>query len=84
MLSKKLFVFPTNRAIREYIFLKKDQNQILPKTITIGELFGRVILPNRTKQIVDNDLRVLYLKEAIKNIDSTKLCHFTYYIKFKC
>jgi inactivated superfamily I helicase/RecB family exonuclease len=73
MLSKKLFVFPTNRAIREYIFLKKDQNQILPKTITIGELFGRVILPNRTKQIVDNDLRVLYLKEAIKNIEISKL-----------
>jgi RecB family exonuclease len=73
MLSKNLFVFPTNRAIREYVFVKKDTNQILPKTTTIGELFGRTILPNKIKHLVDNDLRILYLKEAIKNLDISKL-----------
>lgn len=73
MLSKDLFIFPTNRAIREYIFLRKDQNQILPKSITIGELFSRVVLANKTKQFVDNDLRILYLKEAIKNLNINQL-----------
>ena len=73
MLFKKLLVFPTNRGIREYLQLQKKQNQILPKTITIGEFFLRVVLPTKNKKRLDNDLRVIYLKEAIRGIDISKL-----------
>ncbi len=73
MLSKNLLVFPTNRAIREYITSKKSSNQILPKLLTIGELFGRVIIPPSNKTILDKDLRVLYLQLAIKKLEINKL-----------
>ncbi|MDD2699302.1 MAG: PD-(D/E)XK nuclease family protein [Arcobacteraceae bacterium] len=68
-----LFVFPTNRSIREYISKVQLTNQILPKLITIGELFQRVALPPADKKIIDKDLRILYLKIAIKKLEISKL-----------
>ena len=41
--------------------------------ITIGELFSRVVLPLENKTIIDTDLRILYLKKSIENIDIKKL-----------
>lgn len=73
MLSKNLFVFPTNRSVREYISNQKSSNQILPKLLTIGELFNRVVVPPSHKTIIDKDLRVLYLKLAIKELEIKKL-----------
>jgi hypothetical protein len=73
MLSKELFVFPTNRSIREYIKNQKFTNQLLPKLITIGELFGRVVIPPLNKTLIDKDLRILYLKLAIKKLEIAKL-----------
>ncbi len=73
MLSKDLLVFPTNRSIREYLSTKKNKNQLLPKLITIGELFNRVIIPPKNKTLIDKDLRVLYLKLAIKNLNVSSL-----------
>ncbi|MCK5294368.1 MAG: PD-(D/E)XK nuclease family protein [Arcobacteraceae bacterium] len=72
MLSKNLLIFPASRAIREYIEILKSQNQLLPKSITIGDFFSRAVLTNN-KTIIDKDLRILYLKEAIGNIDIKKL-----------
>lgn len=73
MLSKELLVFPTNRAIREYITTQKATNQLLPKLITIGELFNRVVIPPVNKTVIDKDLRVVYLKLAIKKLNIKKL-----------
>ncbi len=73
MLSKELFVFPTNRSIREYIKNQEFTNQLLPKLITIGELFGRIVIPPSNKILIDKDLRVLYLKLAVNKLDIGKL-----------
>lgn len=73
MLSNNLLVFPTNRSVREYISHQKSTNQLLPKTITIGEFFSRLILPPPSKTFVDKDLRVLYLKSAVEQIDIKRL-----------
>ncbi len=73
MLSNDLLVFPTNRSIREYLNKNKTTNQLLPKLITIGELFSRVIVPPKNTTLIDKDLRVLYLKLAIKNLHTETL-----------
>ena len=72
MLTKNLLVFPASRSIREYIESKKTTNQLLPKSITIGDFFSRAILTG-SKTMIDKDLRILYLKEAIGNIEINKL-----------
>jgi len=72
MLNKTLQVFPTGRAIREYISSLKTTNQLLPKSITIGDFLSKVIYV-KNKTYIDKDLRILYLKEAIKDIDIEKL-----------
>jgi len=69
---KQLLVFPASRAIREYLEEIKNQNQLLPKSIAIGEFFSRAIISQNKIQI-DKDLRILYLQEAIGNIDIKKL-----------
>lgn len=73
MRSNDLLVFPTNRSIREYLNNKKSANQLLPKLITIGELFSRVVVPPSNTTLIDKDLRVLYLKLAIKDIQTETL-----------
>ncbi len=73
MRSNELFVFPTNRSVREYIKKQKFTNQLLPKLITIGELFGRIVIPPLNKTLIDKDLRILYLKLAIKKVKIGKL-----------
>jgi len=73
MLSRSLLIFPTNRSIREYIRQNKLCNQFLPKMITIGELFNRIIIPPKNKLIVDSDLRIIYLQKAIKKLNFKKL-----------
>lgn len=73
MLSKNLFVFPTNRAIRDHIALKKESNQLLDQTLSIGDFFSKIIIPNDEKIYVDQDIRIIVLKEALKNLDVSAL-----------
>ena len=67
-----LIVFPTSRAIRQYIQSKKSIDVFLPKTIAIGDFFSKVSI-NINKTLINNDLRILYLKKAIHNINIDKL-----------
>ncbi len=62
-MNNRLLVFPTSRAIREYINSIKSQNTLLPKIITIDELFRNSILIGN-KKYIDDDLKILYLQEA--------------------
>lgn len=84
MLSKKkLLVFPTSRAIRSYINSFKDTNSLLPFTITIDEFFKKSISFNNMKYC-EEEQRVLFLSEAIKNINIQKLGisdNFTKFLK---
>ena len=43
MTNNQLLVFPTSRAIREYIEKQKGVNDLIPKTITIDELFKNTL-----------------------------------------
>ncbi len=63
--DERLLVLPTTRAIREYVSSHKSTNQFLDKTITIGDFFSRVILPKDYKKFCDQNLRVIFLKQAI-------------------
>jgi len=60
----KLLVFPTSRSIREYINSISD-NTLLPSILTIDEFFSKAINVEGLNYI-DEDQRFLYLKEAIK------------------
>jgi len=72
MLSKQLLVFPTSRAIREYTINYAKTNDFIPKLITIGDFFDRVIYtPN--KILISKDLKTIYLKEAIETCNASKL-----------
>ncbi|RXJ68828.1 hypothetical protein CRV08_05165 [Halarcobacter ebronensis] len=80
---KKLLVFPTSRSIREYVNSKKEFNTLLPSLITIDEFFKKSLLFNNRKYL-DEDERVLYLKEAVKNVNLNALginSSFNYFIK---
>jgi len=79
----KLLVFPTSRAIREYVNSQKEFNTLLPSIITIDELFKKSLV-FENKKYLDEDERFLYLKEAVKNVDLEKLgisSSFSYFIK---
>jgi len=78
---KQLLVFPASRAIREYLENIKSHNQLLPKSIAIGEFLSRVIL-SKNKIQIDKDLRILYLQEAIGNTDIKKLGLSSSFSKF--
>ncbi len=68
MHDKTLLVFPTSRAIREYVSTLRKTNIFLPKTISIGDFFQRVIfIPN--KKTISNELKTIYLQQVVKNID---------------
>jgi hypothetical protein len=72
MLSSNLIIFPTSRAIREYTINYVGTNDFIPKLITIGDFFDRIIYtPNKT--LIAKDLKTIYLIEAIKNCNSAKL-----------
>ena len=69
---QELLVFPTSRAIREYVNSQKEFNTLLPQIITIDEFFKRaVVFENR--KLIDEEQRFLYLKEAVKNTNLNSL-----------
>ena len=68
----QLIVFPTSRSIREFIQENKNTNQLLPKYCTIGDFFSNVISIG-SKHYCEDELRILYLKEAIESIDLSSL-----------
>ncbi|MGM0519984.1 MAG: PD-(D/E)XK nuclease family protein [Campylobacterota bacterium] len=73
MLSKqKLYVFPTSRAIRNFLEEKKGENSLLPFTLTIDEFFKKsTYVPNR--KYCDEEQKFLLLNEAIKDVDIKRL-----------
>ncbi len=84
MLKNNLIVLPTSRAIREITSKEKSQNQLLPKYISIGDFFGRIVLDEKNRKFCEKNLKILYLKEAIKNssLDKLGLSHdFTTFVK---
>ena len=65
----KLLVFTTHRQLRH--FVAKHNNTFLPKLLTIGEFFDRII--EIDTPIVDEDRRKLFLYEAAKNLSLQRL-----------
>ena len=76
-----LIVFPTSRAIRQYVDDRKSTNSFLIKAISIGDFFSKVVL-SKDKVLISSDLRILYLKEAISKIDIDKLGLSSNFSKF--
>jgi len=62
---KSLLVLPTSRSIREYIESNKKNNQLLNKTISIGEFFQKSVFPKAQKKDCDNNLKKLFLQQSI-------------------
>lgn len=83
LFKKKLLVFPTSRAIRDYISKRKSNNTLLPFILTIDEFLKKSISLSNLKYC-EEEHRVLFLNEAIKNIDIKKLGisdNFTKFLK---
>ncbi|UXC29104.1 PD-(D/E)XK nuclease family protein [Aliarcobacter butzleri] len=83
LFKKKLLVFPTSRAIRDYISKQKSNNILLPFILTIDEFLKKSISLSNLKYC-EEEHRVLFLNEAIKNIDIKKLGisdNFTKFLK---
>ncbi|MCT7634784.1 PD-(D/E)XK nuclease family protein [Aliarcobacter butzleri] len=83
LFKKKLLVFPTSRAIRDYISKQKSNNTLLPFILTIDEFLKKSISLSNLKYC-EEEHRVLFLNEAIKNIDIKKLGisdNFTKFLK---
>ena len=81
--KKKLLVFPTSRSIRNFISTQKSSNTLLPFTLTIDEFFKKSINLN-TMKYCEEEQRVLFLSEAIKNTNIQKLGisdNFTKFLK---
>ncbi|RLA72186.1 MAG: PD-(D/E)XK nuclease family protein [Epsilonproteobacteria bacterium] len=67
-IKKTLLVYPTSRAIREYISTFRSSNIFLPKIISIGDFFQRAIYtPN--KKIISMELKTIYLQQVVQDID---------------
>lgn len=82
MLRKQnLFVFPTSRSIRHFLSNRKDENSLLPFCLTIDEFFKKSI-NLEGKKFIDEEQRVLYLSESIKNINVEKLGISNNFTKF--
>ncbi len=79
--KKKLLVFPTSRAIRDYITSFKDENTLLPFLLTIDEFFKKSILFDNMKYC-EEEQRVLFLNEAIKDINIERLGISNNFTKF--
>lgn len=67
-IDKKLIVFPTSRAIRDYIKSQKEFNTLLPTFLTIDEFLKKALSVGK-KKFIDEEERFLFLKEA-SNIKS--------------
>ncbi|MGE3300980.1 MAG: PD-(D/E)XK nuclease family protein, partial [Arcobacter sp.] len=83
LFKKKLSVFPTSRVIRNFISNQKSENTLLPFILTIDEFFKKSITLNKLKYC-EEEQRVLFLNEAIKNVDIKKLGisdNFTKFLK---
>lgn len=83
LFKKKLLIFPTSRAIRNFITSQKGRNTLLPFILTIDEFFKKSILFNNMKYC-EEEQRVLFLNEAIKDINISKLGisdNFTKFLK---
>ena len=82
MINKKsILVFPTSRAIRDYLSKKRSENTLLPTLLTIDEFFKKVIyFENRTYLLEEQ--KVLFLNEAIENINIAKLGINSSFAKF--
>ena len=83
LFKKKLLVFPTSRSIRNFITTQKSSNTLLPFTLTIDEFFKKSINLNNMKYC-EEEQRVLFLSEAIKNTNIQKLGisdNFTKFLK---
>jgi inactivated superfamily I helicase/CRISPR/Cas system-associated exonuclease Cas4 (RecB family) len=64
----QLIVFPTSRAIRKYVLDNSHKNTLLPKLISIDELFSNSIHIN-DKKYIDENLRIIYLKQAVDFVE---------------
>lgn len=73
--KKELFVFPTSRAIREFIKEEKLNNTLLPTFLSIDEFLKKAVSINE-KEYIDEEQRFLYLKEAA-SIDGLKKLGFS-------
>lgn len=71
--KESIVVFPTSRAIRDHLGSLKNTNQLLQKNIAIGDFFQRVVIEKNNKTFCEKNLKILYLKEAISNIDISRL-----------
>ena len=83
LFKKKLLIFPTSRAIRDFITSQKSENTLLPFIFTIDEFFKKSILFDNMKYC-EEEQRVLFLNEAIKDINISKLGisdNFTKFLK---
>lgn len=83
LFKKKLLVFPTSRAVRDFISKQKSENTLLPFILTIDEFLKKSIIFNNMKYC-EEEQRVLFLNEAIKNIEINKLGisdNFTKFLK---
>jgi RecB family exonuclease len=61
--SNRLVIYPTSRAIRENLQKDLHENRLLPKRITIGD-FEKKVLFVKERTFIDEDTRILLLKEA--------------------
>jgi len=73
ILNNSLIVLPTSRAIREHLSVLKDTNQLIEKYISIGDFLGRSIVDTKNRKFLDKHLKIIFLKEAISNINIEKL-----------
>ena len=81
--KKKLLVFPTSRSIRSYLQEQKSENTLLPFLLTIDEFFKKSVNLNN-KKYCEEEQRVLFLTQAIKDTDIHKLGiseNFTKFLK---
>lgn len=81
--KQKLIVFPTSRAIREYIQHEKQQNTLLPFCLTIDDFFKKSFTYSH-KKLIDEEQKLLFLKESINFDDFKKLgisSKFTHFLK---
>ncbi|WP_419763819.1 MAG: PD-(D/E)XK nuclease family protein [Arcobacter sp.] len=83
LISNKLIVFPTSRAIREAIKKRSNENLLLPSYLTIDELFKKSISISN-KKYIDEEQRFLYLKTAcdVKRLQKLGISNnFTSFLK---
>jgi len=69
LLNNSLVVLPTSRAIREQLTQLQNSNQLIQKYISIGDFFGRSVTEKNKRKALDKNLKILFLKEAIHNIE---------------